>query len=73
MGAPPNSELLSIDQEVLDILGKSVDEIAAMGCREFAELSYAKGIEWTVSAEGGRIKGLTITIERTAAPPRVPV
>lgn len=67
MPAPPNNELFSIDQEVLDILGKSVDEIAAMGCGEFAELSYSKGLLWTVSAEGGRIKGLTITIERDAA------
>lgn len=64
MPAPPNSELFSIDPEVLAILGKTVDEIAAMGCREFAELSYSKGIRWAVSAEGGRIKGLTITIER---------
>lgn len=38
-----------------------------------SRLAYAKGIEWTVSAEGGRIKGLTITIERAVAPPRVPV
>lgn len=68
MAVPPNSELFSIDQEVLDILGVSVDEIAAMGCGEFAALSYAKGIEWTVSAEGGRIKGLTIRIERPPSP-----
>lgn len=62
MPAPPNDQLLSIDAAVLDLLGKTVDEIAAMGLREFAELSYSRGIVWDVSAEGGRIKGLTITI-----------
>jgi hypothetical protein len=62
MPAPPNSELFSVDPEVLAILGKTVDEIAAMTTGEFAELSYSKGIEWIVSADGGRIKGLTITI-----------
>lgn len=64
MQKPPLSKLLSIDAEVLAILGKSVDEIAAMGLREFADLSFSKGIEWKVSADGGRVKGLTITIQR---------
>lgn len=67
MPVPPNSELLSVDQEVLDILGKSVDELAGMTCGEFASLSYSKGIIWTVSADGGRINGLTVKIERDAA------
>jgi hypothetical protein len=71
MPAPPNNELFSIDPEVLHVLGKTVDEIAAMTAGEFAELSYSKGIIWNVSAEGGRIKGLTITIERDQQPATV--
>lgn len=63
MPVPPTNEILSIDSEVLQILGKSAEEIAKMGLREFADLSYEKGIEWTVG-HGGRVKGLTITIER---------
>jgi hypothetical protein len=65
MPAPPNSELFSIDPEVLAVLGKTVDEIADMTAREFADLSYSKGIEWTVSAEGGRIRGLTMTFNQS--------
>lgn len=64
MTVPPINELLSIDPEVLAILGKTIDEIAAMTPGQFAELSFAKGIEWTVSADGGRIQGLTIKITR---------
>ena len=62
MPMPPASELLSIDAEVLRTLGKTAEEIASMGLREFAELSYSKGIRWSVSADGGRIPGLTITL-----------
>lgn len=62
VSTPPISELLSIDANVLRTLGKTADEIACMGLREFAELSYAKGIRWNVSADGGRIPGLTITL-----------
>jgi hypothetical protein len=64
----PNREmsLLSIDREVLVILGKTADEIAAMSCGEFAELSYSKGIKWRVAIDGGRIKGLTIHISKAA-------
>lgn len=64
MPALSGSELLSIDTEVLRTLGKTADEIASMGLREFAELSHAKGIRWTFSADGGRITGLTITLGR---------
>lgn len=64
MPAPPNSELFSIDPEVLAILGKTVDEIADMSARDFALLSYSKGIEWTLNPDGGRVKGLTLTIAR---------
>lgn len=67
MSALPNSELFSIDPEVLAVLGKTVDEIAAMTSREFAELSLSKGIVWNVSAEGGRVQGLTMTFGEDAA------
>ena len=64
MSAPPVREILSIDPEVERLLGKTFDEIAKMGLGAFAELSYDRGIVWTVSPDGGRIKGLTIRIKR---------
>jgi hypothetical protein len=54
--------MLSIDQEVLAILGKTAGEIAEMGLHEFAALSYSKGIVWTVE-RGGRVQGLTVSIK----------
>lgn len=59
---PPLSEILSIDPEVLIALGKTEAQIARMGLHEFAMLSYDRGIEWKVSTDGGRVKGLTIAI-----------
>lgn len=63
MPAPPLKEILSIDDEVLRLLGKSFEEIASMGLREFSDLSYDLGIIWQVRGEGGRVKGLTIAVK----------
>jgi hypothetical protein len=68
--SPPISDLLSVDAEVLQMLGKTVDELAAMTTGEFAALSYAKGIRWKVNADGGRVEGLTIVIDREQASAR---
>jgi hypothetical protein len=63
MPVPPTKELLSVDPEVLQILGVTLNQLAELTTGQFAALSFAKGIIWNVSAEGGRIKGLTITVE----------
>lgn len=63
MPAPPLNEILSVDAEVCAILGKTAEELGAMKLNEFAELSYERGIVWSVG-EGGRVQGLTICIKR---------
>lgn len=61
---PPLCEILSIDAKVERLLGKTANQIAKMTLSEFAELSYDKGIIWTVSPDGGRVMGLTISAAR---------
>lgn len=61
---PPAHELIHVDPEVLAILGRTVEELAAMGLAEFAELSYRKGIVWKVSADGDGPRSLNVRIDR---------
>ena len=67
MSTPPLSEILSIDPEVQRVLGMTLEEIADMTTGAFAQLSYERGIEWTIHPDGGRVKGLTIRFVQDAA------
>lgn len=54
---------LFVGPDVLLILGKTEAELLDMGLREFAELSFSKGIVWEIG-DDGVAPGLTIRIER---------
>ena len=65
---PRNEGRLYVDPEVLQRLGKTEGELLDMGLREFAELSFRKGITWKVGSDGVA-PGLTIRFERNQEAP----
>lgn len=56
-----------VDPEVLHLLGKTEDELLNMGTREFAELSFQKGVVWEVGNDGVA-PGLTIRLRKRRSP-----
>ena len=65
MSEPIPEGLIHIDDEVLRILGVTPEQIASMGLREFAELSFDRGVVWQVSSrKAGKGKGgLAIVVD----------
>lgn len=51
------------EQRVLDVLGKTREELFEMGLRDLAKLAFEKGLVFEVRPDGGVAPGLTISIE----------